>query len=303
MRTEIARAKAELETASPVVFNSGGPGSRISVSRVLPDANKKKSQSDDVKLPRLGLKFSPLSETNVQDKESEFPDMTVLSTPGSHTLKTEHIRKLGTEFQTNLVHGERPTKSLLRVFHGHLGPVTSVDILQIDGKEYLFCGSIDRTCRMYDTDTAHCLRVFEGHVGIVTSVFSAKIRGSFREIKVSRMLQYEAEPLWDDEETDLLEFQLNSISKKVEFHVMYRDHASDFELAGLEMNLRGDIFQDFKKPAARALRVKLAHTNATHTNPKGLLSRLPHLHRGSKRVALLVEARWQPASRGTSGTL
>ncbi len=224
MRTEIAlsHAKAESESASPVVFNSGGPGSRISVSRALPDSNKKKLETGDVKLPRLGLKFSPLAQPKVHDEESELSDMTVLSTPGSHTLKTEYVRNIGTEFHTNLVHGERPTKSLLRVFHGHLGPVTSVDILQINGKEYLFCGSVDRTCRMYDTDTAQCLRVFEGHVGIVTSIFAAKIHGSFREIKVSRMLQYQAEPLWDDEEADILEFKLNSVSKTVEFHLMYR---------------------------------------------------------------------------------
>jgi WD40 repeat protein len=224
MRTEIAasRAKAELEAASPILFNSGGPGSRISVSRILLDANKGKPETDDVKFPRLGLKFSPLSDSKAHKEESEFSDVTVLSTPGSHTLKTEHIRKIGTEFQTNLVDGERPTKSLLRVFHGHLGPVTSVDILQIEGKEYLFCGSVDRTCRMYDTDTTQCLQVFEGHVGIVTSVFAAKIYGSFREIKVSRMLPYQAESLWDDEEADILEFKLNSISKKVEFHAMYR---------------------------------------------------------------------------------
>jgi hypothetical protein len=86
--------------------------------------------------------------------------------------------------------------------------------------------------------------------------------------------------------------------------VALRDHTSDCELAVLEMNLRGDIFQDFKKPAARALRIKLAHTPAAQTEPKGLLSYVPHLHRGSKRVTLLVEARWQPASHsGTSGTL
>jgi hypothetical protein len=83
-----------------------------------------------------------------------------------------------------------------------------------------------------------------------------------------------------------------------------RDRASDFELGMLEMNLRDDIFKDFKRPVVHALRIKLAHTLTAYIKPKGLCYCVPHLPGSSKRIVLLVEARWHPAPHSSvSGNL
>ena len=209
-----SRAQADSEQDAAVVFNSGGPGAMVSVPNSLVGFTR------EVKLPSLGVKFSPLTKKDANIGQNY--DSSGGGLQGSTALKAQHIRKVGTEFHRNLTLGERPTKSLLRVFHGHLGAVTSVDVLQIDGREFVFSGGVDRTCRMYDADTTRCLRIFEGHSEIVTSVVVTSMPGSYREVKASRQLDYENEVMWNDEETDILEFNFKAISKTVIFRVIYR---------------------------------------------------------------------------------
>ena len=223
MRTEIAlsRILAESESANaiPIVFNSGGPGARVSVPGSNYAEENPKIDERAIKLPSLAMKFSSLTK-KIVDEESNPVDFSPAA--GSESVKAAYINGIGTTYHRNLVQGERPTKSLLRVFYGHLGAVNSIDVLQLDEKEYLFSASVDKTCRMFDTSTTECLRVFEGHTGIVTSIVVTTLHGSYNKIKSSRALDYESEVAWGDEDSDLLEFKFNATSKNVIFRLVYR---------------------------------------------------------------------------------
>jgi WD40 repeat protein len=67
------------------------------------------------------------------------------------------------------------TKSCLRIFSGHGGPVTSV--ATVDSATFL-TGSADSTIKVWDAFTAGCIRTYTGHTETVTSVSMAE-NGTF----------------------------------------------------------------------------------------------------------------------------
>jgi WD40 repeat protein len=66
----------------------------------------------------------------------------------------------------------------LRVLEGHERYVTSLTALEIDGRIALASGSLDRTVRLWNPQTAKVLRVLKGHKRYVTSLAALEIDGS-----------------------------------------------------------------------------------------------------------------------------
>ncbi|KAG9296331.1 hypothetical protein G9A89_014923 [Geosiphon pyriformis] len=58
----------------------------------------------------------------------------------------------------------------VKIFKGHTGPVTSLDIWYHEGEEYLITGSWDKTLKKWNTKTKNSLHTFTSHTDFVKSV-------------------------------------------------------------------------------------------------------------------------------------
>ncbi len=146
-----------------------------------------------------------------------------------------------------------PRRSLLRVFKGHMAAVTSLDAVLMEGREFLFSGSLDGTVRMYNVATGQCLHVFDGHTGSITAVSARLLQGGEKQEAVSRWIEQTLEPVWGDREQDLFVFDnLENTYKDVTIRMYDHDDLGQDDYMGrIELTLRDDIMPKKKGKSYR----------------------------------------------------
>jgi hypothetical protein len=250
------------------------------------------------KQPRLSDIYTPFEQKKHKPAVSKEEVDERQFFPMTQVRKADYINDRSA-FHCELVLGERPTKALLRVYHGHIGAVNSISLLTFDAKEHLFTGSNDATCRMYDTTTGACVRVFEGHQGVVNSIFTKILPGFYCEFQQSRDVTDKAVPTWNEDRLDILSFTLDRTPKTMTIRVFSR------ELSGSKLQAKLEVLLTTSIAGPRQEWYTLPLT-AAHP-PAGLSAAaaavLPCCSAQQMDCALLVEEEWRPTLGGATLTL
>ena len=137
-----------------------------------------------------------------------------------------------------------PRRSLLRMFRGHMAAITSIDVVTMEKREFLFSGSLDATIRMYNVATGDCLHVFEGHTAAVTAVCSRLLQGEGKQAFQSRWMEQTLEPVWGDREQDRFVFAVDNTYKDITIKMFDHDDVGQDDYMGqVNLHLRDDILK------------------------------------------------------------
>ena len=245
--------------------------------------------------PRLSEMYSPLHQKKSEASNAREELDQKLHFPSMQARKADYINER-TSFHQDLVLGERPTIALLRIFHGHIGAVTSISILDFDAKEHLFTGSNDTTCRMYDTTTGACLRIFEGHRGTVNSVHSKVLPGFYHEERESRDAPERTAQTWNDDRLDLLTFALDPKPKIMTLRVFSRNPKGTRLQARLDVPILPGARRSHTRTAERYT-LPLIHARVDRRCLPSCVAAPQH------DCELQFEEEWQPARGASEATL
>jgi len=151
--------------------------------------------------------------------------------------------------------GAMPRKALLSIYRGHTSSVLVSSVHVLEKREFLFTGSSDYTARMVNIATGRTIRVFEGHEGAVSSVCVHEITGSYRQVAETRHLIQTLNPVWDDPDEDVFEFELTSTDKVINVRCFDWDKVGQHDFIGsIDLRLEEDILrgQAAKNPVVTA---------------------------------------------------
>jgi WD40 repeat protein len=145
----------------------------------------------------------------------------------------------------------QPKKSLIKVYKGHMSPITCVEFGTIDNREFLFTGSVDTTARMYNVATSGCLHIFEGHTASVTAITLCHIAGVSQETVESRPIHQTLNPEWGDPKRDRWVFDCEHTYKTINVKMFDFDELGHHDYMGqVEIRLRTDILKNGTEIAA-----------------------------------------------------
>jgi WD40 repeat protein len=189
------------------------------------------------------MAFLPGPEVEQPQRRAPVP-VAARKTQWNAEYKVEH-RKVGHTSET------QPRKSLIKVYKGHVSPITCVEFGTIEDREFLFTGSVDTTARMYNVATSDCLHIFEGHTASVTAIALCHIAGVSHETVQSRTILQTLNPEWGDPKRDRWVFDCEHTYKTIIVRMFDFDEIGYHDYMGqVEIRLRTDILKSGTEKAA-----------------------------------------------------